>query len=351
MHKTRELNAGHVPRIVALVPATIIVAAVLNLIVPYYSIAPGPARNVLPMIRVDGTQTYPSKGRLLLTTVSLDSVRAGGAVRGWLDALIDVVPRDDIVPRGRTEEQVDRTNVDQMEDSKQAAAASAVALLGLPWKVTGAGVRVESVVDGGPASGHLRPGDVVIAADGRPVGDAETLIARTRDRPVGNRIVLRVRRDGTEQDVVVVTGPSADDPRVPMIGVRIRNEAGRVELPFTVTIDAGPIGGPSAGLMFALGVYDLLQPGELTKGIVIAGTGVIAVNGRVSPVGGVAQKVAAAERAGAQVFLVPKEEVRQARRAASRMKVVAVGTLSDAVQALNDLQVPVRASGRETTLR
>jgi len=143
----------------------------------------------------------------------------------------------------------------------------------------------------------------------------------------------------------VRTVRSTQEPDVPMIGVQIRTESERAELPIDVDIRSMGIGGPSAGLMFALGIVDLLRDGDLARGMSVAGTGVISASGEVSPVGGVAQKVAAAERAGARVFLVPRREAGEARRASDAIRVIGVRDLADAVRALNDLGEPARASG------
>lgn len=335
------------PRSFALIPAAIALLAVCNLSIPYYALAPGPAADVGPLLAIKGTGTFPGKGRMYLTTVSLRSVRVADAIVGAVDPTIAVVPRDEILPPKRSEREQDEQNARQMEDSKNAAALAALAYLGIPVQVTGEGARIVEVFDGTPAAGVLQTGDVVFAINGRNIVTVAELVSTLQKPRPGTRFTLSVRRGDARLDLPMRTQASADTPPRPVIGVRAQTENERINFPFTIEIRSGGIGGPSAGLIFALAIIDRLEDGDLANGHDVAGTGVITLDGRVDRVGGVVQKVAAAERAGAEVFLVPKPEEQAARRVARRIKIVGVSTLAEAVEALRKLTGPVRATGSD----
>jgi Lon-like protease len=193
---------------------------------------------------------------------------------------------------------------------------------------------------------------VIVAVGGVEVADASGAVEQVRTRAPGDEVELTVEgADGGTRAVTVVYGPNPDDPSAPYVGVLLRSV---LDLPVDVTIDAGVIGGPSAGLMFALGVLELLGEEDLTGGAVVAGTGTITLDGQVGPVGGVRQKLAAASsREGAAdpatVFLVPRGNLAEARGAAldGELLLVPIDDLDDALAALADLRAgraPAEAS-------
>src|SRR5439155_14264492 len=197
------------------------------------------------------------------------------------------------------------------------------------------GARVAGVIRGSPADGKLREGDVITAVDGRPVRLASDVAEATARAKPGEAGTVPFRR-GDETGTARIELRRVNELGRPGLGVALRTVNFSIRLPFPVQIDQGQIGGPSAGLMMALTVYDLTDPGDLVKGRTIAGTGTVDIAGNVGAVGGVRQKVETAERAGATVFLVPVDEAAEARRAARRGLVVApVGTVRDAVAALD----------------
>lgn len=332
-----------VPRVFAFVPAAILVVATLSLHVPYFLLSPGPAEDIPPLVHVEGAETHPVNGRLLLTTVSLrEAHNLVETIRALALGSVDLVHRDRIIPPGRTDEEVDRVNEQAMERSQLVAAAAALMYLGYDVDISGAGARVVQVQEDAPAAAVLRPGDVIVAADAQPVAESQDLVDRVDGRGVGEEIALRLVRDGEEIEVAVRTIPRPDEPERPMIGVMIETLPGDVDLPISIRIDAGRIGGPSAGLMFALTLVDLLEPDDLLSGRTVAGTGVIGLRGEVTPVGGIVQKVTAARREGADLFMVPAALLPMACSVAGDMPVVAVEELADAVEALRD---PVASGG------
>ncbi len=329
----------------ALVPAAILILATLNLNVPYFSLEPGPTRDVGPLISVEGRDEEAERsGELLLTTVSLRELKVADAIRSFILADVDVVGRSAIIPPGRTEEEVDRFNTQQMEESQLFATVAALGALGYQLDLAGAGVEVESVLPEAPASSTLRPGDVIVGSGQEPLCGARELIERVGHRSAGDPIDLRILRDGEALDVTVDTVPDPDDADRPIIGIEIGPASGEVQLPVQVDIVSEGIGGPSAGLMFAIGVYDELEDGSLTGGRTIAGTGTISCAGDVGAVGGVRQKLAAAAREEADVFLVPAGELEAACREERSFQVIGVADLSEAVGALRDPSAARRRS-------
>ena len=313
--------------------ALLFVVAVFIAPLPLYVIGPGSALPVEERVQL-GRPPDAVSGDLLLLTVSLAQPSAARALYGWLDADQDVVAREDVVPEGVEDRDYLRAQRRLFRESGQVAAAVGLQAAGLPVRVTGGGARVAAVSPGTPAERALRPGDLIVAVDGRPVQLASDLSSTVAGRSSGDEITLGVRRGGTETPVRVRLEQLAELGR-PGIGVALDTVNPDVSLPFPVEIDQGDIGGPSAGLMIALTVYELAHPGDLTAGRSIAGTGTIDITGRVGPVGGVRQKVLAARAADARMFLVPEDEAGEARRAAGDdLPVVPVRTFRDALERL-----------------
>ena len=305
--------------------------------IPYYSLGPGPARDVSQLVRVEGERTYASDGVFFLTTVAVSSrpVTLFEALVGWIDPAISLVKRDVIVRPGLSDEQQDQFNLLDMEESKYAAIISALAAVGLTEQPI-PGARVVAVAAGFPAAQGLRPGDLITDANGVRVRNVVDLVDQIIAKPAGATLALDVIRGDVTVDVSIVTrrSPVAADEGRPVIGAAL---APAFRLPVGVTVDSENIGGPSAGLAFALTIADALVPEDLTRGHQVAVTGTIDLEGHVGPVGGVEFKVRAAEREGADIFLVPKDEVKEAKDAASHVRVIGVSTLQEAIAALRTL--------------
>jgi PDZ domain-containing protein len=324
------------PGIALILAIAVLILAVLNLNIPYYAITPGPALDVFELIDIDGAETKKVDGQLLLTTVSLHPINIAEAIRGVFDEDYEVFSRSTFIPKGETEQDADLRSTEQMTESQQNAAAAALSFLKYPVKVTPLGVRVTELAETAPARDVLRRGDLIVGADTASVKKAEELVARIKAHKVGEDIVLKVKRGSQTLTVKTRTIARDGDINDPIIGV-ILETAPKIELPLAVDIDNPyDIGGPSAGLMFALGIVDLLDGSDLAKGRTVAGTGEIAPDGKVSPVGGVNQKVAGALHSEADIFLVPSIELGDACRRAHDMPVYAVDTLADAVRVLRD---------------
>jgi PDZ domain-containing protein len=305
--------------------------------IPYYSLGPGPAKDVSQLIRVDGERTYPSAGAFFLTTVAVSSrpLTLFEAIVGWVDPAISVIPRSHIIRPGLTDQQQDQFNAMDMEESKYAAIVAGLQAVGIDTPPI-RGAYVIAVAAGFPASGKLRPGDIVTAANGVAVRDAKALSDHITSKPIGAKHTFAVLRGRDEITVELrtVASPVKGQTTQPVIGAKL---GPAFRLPLGVTVDSQNIGGPSAGLAFALTIADELTQEDLTRGHRIAVTGTIDISGRIGLVGGVEFKVRAAEHEGADIFLVPKEEVAQASSVASDIEIIGVSTLEEAIVALRKL--------------
>jgi Lon-like protease len=325
----------HRSGLAALAAVVAAVVASASLQVPNLALSPGPTRDVVELIRIEGAEPASVSGDLLMTTVSVRSVRAFQVVLGWLNPSTEIVGREAIIPRGFTREEADRRSSDQMMDSQVNAAAAALALLGYEVGVTTSGVRVARVMPDVPAFELLREGDVIVAADGQNVARVDDLVHVVGSQEVGEVVELHVRRGDDEITVETATVGRPENPTEPIIGIDV-DDVRHFELPLLVDIDSLAIGGPSAGLMYAVGIVDLLDERDITRGRVVAGTGSIDFEGRLGMVGGVPHKVRAARGVGADLFLVPADGLTVACSVAGDLEVAGVDTLEDAVRALLD---------------
>ena len=313
------------------IPVLVVVYLAGTIWLPYYSLGPGPAREVQPLISVDGAPTYPSDGSFVLTSVLFEQLTAIGLLRAWLDPDRDVVSRTEVYAPGETREQERQRSISQMDQSKLDATYVALEhLTGYP-KEHGDGVLVESVVAECAADGELYPGDLILEIDGEPVDTVREASKAIGAAPSGRTLTFDVTVDGEPETVRLVREPCGGS-QDPLVGVSLIPA-----FPFDVAITSDGIGGPSAGLMWALGLYDVLTPGDLTDARTIAGTGQIGLNGRVYPIGGITEKLTAAADAGASVFLVPKGNLEEARGADTHgMELVPVGNFDDALAYLGE---------------
>ncbi|HSK23563.1 MAG TPA: PDZ domain-containing protein [Egicoccus sp.] len=302
----------------------------------YVALRPGPAEDVLGLLDVEGARAYAATGELLLTTVAVDEDLD---LRAWLSAsvsdAVEAVPREQLFPADSDRDEVAAYNAALMADSQLTATLAALDELG--FDVTGDGALVTAIVEDA-VTDELEVGDVITAVDGRPVTDNRGVVDAVQARRPGETLSLSVRRGDDEQQVEVVLGAAADDRSRPYVGVLLSTD---LALPVDIEIDAGVIGGPSAGLMFALSIVEVLGADDLTGGAVVAGTGTLDRDGVVGAIGGIRQKIlGATERQdggrAATVFLVPRGNVDEAQGTpVSRdVTLVPVGTLDEALAAL-----------------
>ncbi|ASU79720.1 PDZ domain-containing protein [Actinopolyspora erythraea] len=307
--------------------------------VPYVALGPGPTHDTLgsyqgrQVVRIEGTKTFPTSGHLNMTTVSVtDQLSIFSALTLWASGDHALAPRELYFPPDKTEQQVERTNTRAFRSSQDSAETAALRHLGYPTELV-----AEEVVSDGPAEGVLQPGDELISAEGERLSDPRSLIDALSDTRPGQRVTLRFRREDREpQQATVRLAEAPDDRSQGFLGVQ---PALRPRVDFDVDIRLPNVGGPSAGLMFSLAVVDKLTPGELTDGEFVAGTGEIDSRGEVGRIGGIGFKIAKAHEAGARIFLVPEENCAAAKsQAPEEMRLIRVGTLDEAVNALEALR-------------
>jgi PDZ domain-containing protein len=311
--------------------------------VPYVALSPGPTTNTLgsvggnDLIRIEGHKTYPDSGHLNLTTVSV----LGGprqrmdlvtALRGWLDDTIAVIPEEQVYPKGQSAKQAELESNNEMRESQENATTAALRSLGITVETH---VAINSVPSGSPARGKLRPGDVIMQVDGKPIDGGVALRKIITAHGAGEAVTFAIERDEKPLTTTVTTEKATEDGRT-IVGITTHDTA---DYPFTVKIGLKDVGGPSAGLMFALGIVDKLTPGSLTGGAYVAGTGTIDGDGNVGPIGGITQKMVGAKRAGATVFLAPEGDCAEAiSTVPDGLRLVRVTTLTSAVTSLDALR-------------
>lgn len=323
---------------------TVLTCLVAFLPVPYVTMRPGPVFDTLG--KIDGTRmitfgddvrTYPTDGRLDFTTVSVtraeSSMSLAGAIEGWLDPDVAVVPREFLYPDHQTNEQSSAEGAAQLASSQDASRAAALRAAGL--KVTEV-PKVAGVVEDGPAAGRLEVDDLILTVDGRKVSTSASVGELIGAHRPGDEVTIGYRRDGREGTATITTKAIGDDEKKARVGITVGSG---FEFPIEVENHIGDrVGGSSAGTMFALAIYDQLTPGALTGGQNVAGTGTISPDGQVGPIGGVRQKMAGAAAAGADVFLVPADNCDEASQGDDfGMTLVKVSTLTEAIDAVSTL--------------
>jgi PDZ domain-containing protein len=330
----------------ALTVAMVVLLVITFLPTSYVIQRPGPVYNTLgtaenadgeevPLISVEGAETFPTDGALDLLTVQVQGNREHTPswfelAMAWFEPSKAVIPIDSVFPQGQTTEERNEESAAMMVDSQQEATAAALTELGYD---VGAQLSVHSVIEGAPAEGVLEEGDVILEANGEAVTDAAGLRAVINEGE-GDPVELQIERDDQQQTVELTPEEStADGESVWIIGVNLITD---YDFPIDVTIQLNNVGGPSAGMMFALGIIDTLTPGELNGGQQVAGTGTITADGAVGPIGGIRQKMWGALDAGADWFLAPEANCDEVvGHIPGDLRVFAVSDLDDALSVLD----------------
>ncbi|HST64612.1 MAG TPA: PDZ domain-containing protein [Mycobacteriales bacterium] len=331
-------------RVLTLITGAVLLLALIvggsQLPVPYAELGPGPTLDTLgvdqsgkEIIQLTGRTEDKTTGHLNLTTVSVrDRLDLLGALRGWLDPERAVVPREEIFPPGQTQQQTDQKNTQDFVTSQNSAELAALAYL----KMTK--VVITQVAADSPSHGKLAEKDVIVAVQGTKVGDTVQLARVLGATKPGTTVTVTYERAGKTGTTQVTTAEGTADGKtraVLGVGVTLASTA-----PFQVKIGLDDrIGGPSAGLMFALGILEKIGPEDLTGGRFVAGTGTIDVDGTVGPIGGIPLKLIAAKDKGATAFLVPAANcVEASRKPPAGLKLIKVDSLSSALSALTALR-------------
>jgi PDZ domain-containing protein len=328
--------------LIASVGTAVAIAVSVLVPVPYVILGPGPTLNTLgkdssgqPLITISGHPSYPTTGHLNLVTVSYQGCAGNRfniftALVAWLNPHQAVVPEGEICPAGQTQKQTQEQDTQEMTSSQSTATAAALTQLHIPYTTE---VVVVQLQKGFPADGVLKAGDVITKVDGQPVTSQGGLTRLIYAHPAGSTLTLTVIRDGQSRQVEVGTRQSGGHP---VMGVQIQEQ---YKFPFEVKISVGDIGGPSAGMMFSLGIIDKLTKLDLTAGRFIAGTGEITARGQVQPIGGIQQKMVGARNAGATIFLTPASNCADTKGAVpAGLRLIKVSTLNQAVTYLEALK-------------
>ena len=338
---TRQTWTAFVSALAFVTLAVLLVA----LPVPFVTWSPGDTHDTLgtagaePIIQVEGIPTYPTPGRLDLTVVattaadsSLSLVQA--LLAYWLPAR-DALPRDVVYAPGKSAAEVEREDADMMETAQDDAVVAALRADGQPVTEMPA---VYSVSVGQPAHRKLLPGDLVVSVDGVRTPDRDAVSQQIRTHRPGEEITFVVVRQRKEATVRVRSAESSTQDSVPVVGITLGTG---YRYDPDISFDLGQqIGGPSAGLVFALAIYDKITPGALLDGRHVAGTGSITPTGQVGRIGGLQEKIAGAEKAGAEAFLVPAPNCEDLAGLRTDLTLVKVATLTDAIRALQTLNTP-----------
>ena len=311
----------------------VLVLAPLGATSPYFLITPGGTYDIGSRLQIPDAQRR-EMGRMAFTAVYEQEASWGEVARARVVGQSEVVPAADIRPPGTTQEQINQANKRLIDESKPVAAVVALRAAGLPVAITGQGAQVQSVIQGLPADGVLQVGDVIVAVDGQTVETSNQLVDVITRHAIGDAMTLTAWRNGQPYDLSLTTRASPTDASRPVVGVTIATYLFDVQMPFPVDIASDNVGGPSAGFMFALGIFDAVTDGDLTRGHYVAGTGTIAQDGTVGAVGGAAEKALAAEQDGAQVFLVPRGDAEDAHRWVRGIQIVPIDRFDDGVRAL-----------------
>lgn len=304
-----------------------------NLELPYLAYSAGPVSDASDSVVAEEVDVYPPEGELLMLTVVSQDVNVFEALLAGLDPTVDLVRKQAVRRAGESDEEYRNRVLQQMDDSNFRAVAVALRYLGYEMPVTD--VVINEIVEGVPAADVLSLDDSVRAINGFPIESVDDFAPALEGYDVGDVITVEVLRGEETLTLEVELAEREEEPGQAMIGIVLGE---LTESPFPLAIEAGDIGGPSAGMMHTIAIIDTLTEGELTKGHVIAGTGTIQPDGTVGAIGGIRQKVVGAEAAGAEVIMVPQANYENALTAEYEdIEIVPVATLDDAISYLESL--------------
>lgn len=308
-----------------------------NISLPLIAYSPGPVTDTVDSIIVEGAETHPTDGELVMLTAASQEVNAFEAIVAAADPTVDVIARQLVRRPEESDEEYRRRNLQLMDEST--ATAITVALSRVDVEGYEPAVYITGYAANTPAGQVLEIGDQIVRLGDRPIAATTDLAEAMEGKRPGDSIVIAVERDDEVLEFEVELAAQAENPEEPMIGIFIR------QLPFWVDIDSGIVGGPSAGLMYTLAIIDVLTPDSLTGGHIVAGTGTIDPDGNVGNIGGVRQKVVAAEAAGAEFMLVPAGNHERALTAPREdMELVPVATIDEALAFFESLEPVVGVS-------
>ncbi|SHJ60566.1 PDZ domain-containing protein [Anaerobranca californiensis DSM 14826] len=300
----------------------------------YLVVFPGSAILVEELVEVQG---YPyQEGNFYLLTVSQLKASPVLFLYGILSSKTDLYKRETVIPPDMDLEEYYELSKEMMANSQIKAKYVALKYLNYDVEITSEGVLVEGVLQTGTAYPLLQEGDIILAIDGEEVYFDEQVVRKIRNKKIGESVTIKINRNGELLEIDVPVGSNQSSPEIPALGIWVRNKKLRLDTPIDIEINTGKIGGPSAGIMFVLEIYNRLTTEDITGGLNIAGTGEIRWDGTIGPIGGMKQKVFAAEKKGADLLFCPVENYPEAKRYAKKIEVVAVSSLDEVLNYLKN---------------
>ena len=317
----------------------IILGSLTFITTDYYFMSPGPPYQW--DIDYGDVDFYEFEGNLFQLTVRRDEANALVYLWSYFDNSFDLYPREVILPKGVTPKELSEISIQNMKTSENVAIAVALKNLNYDIDSKGDGVLVVGILDNSPVKDKLLKGDLLTSINNEQIFSASEFIATLRKYNIGETVVIGLTReiDGKEKAISISTDliEHIEYENEPMVGFLATTVNERFDFPFEIDIKTGNVGGPSAGLMMALNVYNNLIPDDITNSLIIAGTGTIEIDGSVGPVGGIKQKVIAAKRAGSQLILVPTANFEEAfPLSTDETAIVAVNTFEEALKVISD---------------
>jgi PDZ domain-containing protein len=340
--------------------AMAIIYAIYFMPLPMFIFSAGTAEVIHPMVQTKAVGNE-DKGTFMLTTVRVSDASVFGYVMTFFRPYDELRKKTELFRKDESEQEYSQRQEVNMLSSQSSALQAAYHKLGIPYKIINDGVVIMQVYKGFPAHEVLQAGDYIVKVDDTPIGQSQELQKLLQSKKAGDTVALSYKRKQVTRVAQVSLALLPLDEGAPSVKPEERR-AGLGVVPATVqsiktddetkqvTIKAGDIGGPSAGLMFSLEIVNQLLPEDITKGYKIAGTGTIDEKGVVGVIGGIQHKIIAADKAGAEYFFAPKDSdssagkipnytdaVKRAEEIHTQMKIVPVGTLDDAIQYLSTL--------------
>ncbi|RJR06356.1 PDZ domain-containing protein [Candidatus Parcubacteria bacterium] len=324
----------------------VIIAVVLNFVtLPYYVTRPGSAEELAPLVSVEGGDKDDA-GRFMLTTVKMGKANVFTYAFAKFSDYQNIYPINQIRREDESDEEYSYRQLHMMENSKETAIKVAYEKADKEVELISRGVYVFSVLEGMPAEGKLAIGDRITHINGEETPTSEIFMEKVSAKEIGETIEVTYERKKNEETASIKLGEHPEKEGSPGIGISLLTDY-EIKTDPEITIDTAQIGGPSAGLMFTLEVYNQLMEEDISKGYNIAGTGAINEKGEVLRIGGISQKIVAADNAGVDIFFAPNENGAEnsnyqealvaAKDIKTKMKIVPVNTFDDAIAYLEEL--------------
>ena len=307
---------------------------------------PNKTRLVAPLVIVPGEAAPPEVGGIYMVDISVKSATLFDQLFPGLNGDATLVDGELINPQGLSDEQREERSALQMTSSQEISAAVALRALGYDVEIVDGGALVQRVASDGGSAGILVDGDIIVGVNGTEIATVDQLLAQLAPVTPGDTVTLQLRRTDGLEEVSIETRQHPEDAERALIGIEAA-QAGNVDIPIDIEIDTSNIGGPSAGLAFALDIVDELGP-DLDAGRTIVVTGALELDGSVGRVGGVKQKAVSARKLGADLFIVPAGNEEAARETAGSVEVIAVESFDEALEAITGEPVSALALGELT---